>query len=308
MVSAGWVAGVTRARAMLSRRVGASGARQVAAAGNLGEALRCLTATSYRKYLQAGGTLEDAQRAVTATLLWHLRVLAGWQPREGVAAIRLLAAGFEIANVEDHLRSLSGELPPEPYRLGALATAWPRLATTAGAEELRAALTASAWGDPGGSSPAQVAIGMRIAAASRTTAAVPSAARWAAARAALLVRRELFIGARELTEPAARRASRLLGPTAIAAQTFPEFRERLPHTAQWAVRGIADVDGLWRAEAGWWARLEQDGFELLRGSRFDASCVVGAVAVLSTDAWRVRAALEVAARGGQPMEAFDALV
>ncbi|MCQ4042728.1 V-type ATPase subunit [Streptantibioticus rubrisoli] len=307
-MGAGWVAGVTRARAMVPRRVGASGARQVAAAGSIGEALRHLMATPYRKYLRAGAVPEEAQRAVTAALLWHLRVLAGWQPREGVAAIRLLAAGFEISNVEDHLRSLSGELTPEPYRLGALATAWPRLARTGGADELRAALTASAWGDPGGSAPAEVATGMRIAAASRSASAVPSAARWAAGRAALLVARELFVGARELTGPTARRASRLLGPTAMAARSFPEFRERLPHTAQWAVRDIADVDGLWRAEAHWWARLEQDGFELLRGSRFDASCVVGAVAVLSTDAWRVRAALEVAARGGQPMEAFDALV
>ncbi|MDF3293287.1 hypothetical protein [Streptomyces silvisoli] len=307
-MSAGWVAGVTRARAMLSRRVGASGARQVAAAEDLGEALRYLTATPYRKYLQAGGTLTDAQRAVMATLLWHLRVLAGWQPREGVAAVRLLAAGFEIANVEDHLRTLPGELPPEPYRLGALATAWPRLARTGGPDELRAALTASAWGDPGGSSPAQVATGMRIAAASRTAAAVPSAARWAAGRAALLVARELFVGARELTEPTARRASRLLGPTAMAARTFPEFRERLPHTARWAVRDVADADGLWRAETDWWTRIEQDGFELLRDSRFDASSVVGTVAVLSTDAWRVRAGLEMASRGGQPMEAFDALV
>ena len=307
-MGAGWVAGVTRAKAMLSRRVGASGARRVAAAGDLGEALRYLAATPYRKYLQAGAALAEAQRAVTAALLWQLRVLAGWQPREGVAAIRLMAAGFEIVNVEDQLRSLSGELPPEPYRLGALATAWPRLARASGPEELRAALTASAWGDPGGSSLAEVATGMRLAAASRTAAGLPSAARWAAGRAALIVARELFVGARRLTEPTARRASRLLGPTAMAARTFPQFRERLPHTAQWAVRDVADAGGLWRAEAHWWTRLEQDGFELLRGSRFDAPCVVGAVAALSTDAWRVRAALEGAARGGRPMEAFDALV
>jgi hypothetical protein len=36
--------------------------------------------------------------------------------------------------------------------------------------------------------------------------------------------------------------------------------------------------------------------------------VVGAVAVLSVDAWRVRAALELAARGGGSLEVLDAVV
>jgi hypothetical protein len=35
--------------------------------------------------------------------------------------------------------------------------------------------------------------------------------------------------------------------------------------------------------------------------------LVGAVALLAVDAWRVRAALEVAARGGGPTEALDAV-
>ncbi|WP_406415994.1 hypothetical protein OH809_40640 [Streptomyces sp. NBC_00873] len=66
-----------------------------------------------------------------------------------------------------------------------------------------------------------------------------------------------------------------------------------------------------------WTRVEKDGSALLRGSRLDGSALLrgsrldaapllGAVALLSTDAWRVRAALESAARGGA-LEAFDAL-
>jgi hypothetical protein len=35
--------------------------------------------------------------------------------------------------------------------------------------------------------------------------------------------------------------------------------------------------------------------------------VLGAVALLAADARRVRAALELAARGGAPLEAYDAL-
>jgi hypothetical protein len=79
-------------------------------------------------------------------------------------------------------------------------------------------------------------------------------------------------------------------------------------TARGAVAGVDEPGGLWRAEARWWARLEQDAAGLLRGSRYDVAPVVGTVAMLSADAWRVRAGLELAARGGRPGEVFDALV
>ena len=37
---------------------------------------------------------------------------------------------------------------------------------------------------------------------------------------------------------------------------------------------------------------------MTRSSRFDLTSVVGVVALLAVDAWRVRAALELADRGG----------
>ncbi|MFD1276063.1 hypothetical protein ACFQ51_43580 [Streptomyces kaempferi] len=46
---------------------------------------------------------------------------------------------------------------------------------------------------------------------------------------------------------------------------------------------------------------------MLHEGRYGPSMVVGAVAELSVDAWRMRAALESAARGGRPGEVFDAL-
>ena len=47
-MSAGWVAGSVRARALARRRIGAGQARRIAACGSLGEALAMLAATPYR--------------------------------------------------------------------------------------------------------------------------------------------------------------------------------------------------------------------------------------------------------------------
>ncbi|NUS84005.1 MAG: V-type ATPase subunit, partial [Streptomyces sp.] len=180
-MGAGWVSGVTRAKAMLSRALGAERAEEVASAPGLDAAVRHLSASPYGHDLPSEASLAEAQRAVGETLVWHLRVLAGWQPPSGVIALRLLACGFEIASTEDHLRTLTDGGPlPRPYRLGTLATAWPRLARTRSPQELRAALASSAWGDPGAATPAAVAVGMRVSAAVRTAMAVTEAARWAA--------------------------------------------------------------------------------------------------------------------------------
>lgn len=67
------------------------------------------------------------------------------------------------------------------------------------------------------------------------------------------------------------------------------------------------ADDLWRAEITWWRHVEADGVALLHRSGPGPDAPVGAAAVLATDAWRVRAALEIAARGGSPVEAFDAV-
>ncbi|MGO4426635.1 V-type ATPase subunit, partial [Streptomyces sp. MCAF7] len=135
-MGAGWVAGVTRAKAMLSRALGAERAEEVASAPGLDAAVRYLSASPYGHDLPSEASLAEAQRAVGETLVWHLRVLAGWQPASGVTALRLLVCGFEIANTEDHLRTLTDGGPlPSPYRLGTLATAWPRLARTRSPQE-----------------------------------------------------------------------------------------------------------------------------------------------------------------------------
>ncbi|MFG2549387.1 V-type ATPase subunit [Streptomyces sp. NPDC048581] len=305
-MGAGWVAGVTRARALRTRCLGAEGVSEVAASRALDDALRYLAATPYRHAVSPGTTPDEAQRAVSATLLWHLRVLAGWQPATGADVIRALAAGFEISNTEHHLRALVADprqSPAErhhapPYRLGALAMAWTRLACTRTPSELRTALAASVWGDPGGDSPAAVATGMRVSAAVRLATTVPDAARWAAARLALLFGREVFVVGRPVPEVSARRAAGLLGTRALGAGAYADFRQSLPVTARWVLDDVDEAAGLWRAEARWWDAVERDGHELLHRSGFGPQPVVGAVALLSADAWRIRGALELAARGG----------
>ncbi|SDZ18023.1 hypothetical protein SAMN05216215_105038 [Saccharopolyspora shandongensis] len=304
-MSARWSAGCVRARSLLNRRLGIGGAREVAACSSLSEALHVLAAGPYHQEVRPGQLLEDAERAVAATVLWHLRVLAGWQPHEGAELVRTLAGWFEVTNVVEQTRVGEAEALPDPYHLGALAVSWPRLANAETADELRRALAASPWGDPGGSTALSVAVGMQLAWAVRVAVRVPQAQTWAAGGAALLVARERFLGDCPLAEAAARRAAVLLGAAALDAASLSDFRDRLPGEARWSLSGVAEPGGLWRAEAAWWARVDSDARRLVRSSGFGPDPVVGCIALLGVDARRVRIALELAARGGRPLEAFD---
>lgn len=307
-MSAKWVAGNVRAEALLSRRLGAARARELAASDSLGAAQRMLAESPYRRAIAVGQRLADSEYGLGAVLLWHMRVLAGWQPRAGAAAIRLLAGGFEVANVCAQARMLSGAPPERTFEPGALSVAWSRLRNTTSLTELRRVLAQSTWGDPGGDSPSDIAVGLQLSWAHRVAVGVPAAAKWAAGGAALLVARHRLHEGRGLTDVAARRAARLLGERAPAAADLPAFVAGLPSRARWALSGIASIEDLWRAEFHWWATVDQDGQALLRGPRFDAAGPVGTVAVLAADAWRCRAALHLAAGGGTPLEVYDALV
>ncbi|MFR9799089.1 hypothetical protein ACL02U_24830 [Streptomyces sp. MS06] len=307
-MGAGWVAGVTRARAMAAGRAGPDTVRRVAAAPSLTEALRALARTPYRRGLDVHADAAAAGHAVSGALIWQLRVLAGWQPRPGSTAVRALAADFEIDNTRAHLLALTGAPQPPPHPLGALSTAWPRLARAGTAAEVRAVLATSRWGDPGTQSPAAMITAMRLSASARTAVVCPPAARWAAGDAALLAARQIFLSGRPPTGPAARHAAVLLGPHTVRATDFDTFRARLPAAARWVLDGIERPDDLWRAEARRWSCVERDGQRLLGAARQDLATVVGAVAVLRADAWRVRAALAGAAHGGRAREAFDELL
>ncbi len=312
-MTASWVAGTVRAQALSRRRVGAAGARALAGLPTLADAVAALGDTSYAHDLPARPTLEALQHGVTASMLWHLRVLAGWLPREGAETLRHLAAGFEIANVDEHLAASPAPAAVPPFALGSLETAWSRLAQTTTPEEVRDVLAASAWGDPGSSGSRAVGVAMRLAWADRVAARVPDAAAWARAAAALLVVQETRVRGRPLDETAGRRASSVLGPRFVAAldtgEDLGQLSELLGADGAWAVSDVERAEDLWRAQAAWYRRVERDGLALLRGSGFGVRTVVGAAAVLAVDAWRVRAALETADRGGAgpALEVFDAV-
>jgi hypothetical protein len=306
-MSAGWVAVSVRARAMTRRRLGHGTARNLAASPSLDAALAMLLHSPYGHDVGPGQTLAEAQHAVVDSAVWNLRVLAGWAPPDGVAMLRALLSAVEAANVEDHLQRLARIPTPPPYRLGRIDTAWTRLGATTSPDDLRRVLATSAWGDPGGVTAREVALAMRTATADRVIAAAPAAATWATASTALLIAREVVLGGRDLPPRARESAVRVLGRAAPTAHTLPELARALPASARWALADVAQPDDLWRAEARWWVRVERDGFALARRAAAGAEVLVGTVALLAADAWRVRGALELAARGGAPLEVFDAV-
>jgi hypothetical protein len=306
-MSGGWVAGSVRARAMARRCVGLEAARRLAASGSLSDALRMLADTRYGPNTRPEKSLAAAQRAIAGTLLWDLRVLAGWLPGEGVRLLRTLGAWFELANVDELLQVIAGQPADPEFRLGTLATAWPRLRRAASLGELRAALAASPWQDPGGQTTYAVRMGMRAQWVARAAALDGPPRAWAAGAAALLVAGERFAAGRAVDPAVMGGALGLLGPQAFGAATLDELAAGLPPRANWVLAGITSPAELWRAEETWLARVERDGQRLLRTSILDNGAVVGAVAVMGCDAWRVRAALEIAARGGGPPEAVDEL-
>ena len=305
-MSAGWVAGSVRARALAHRRLGAGAARHVAASGSLRDAQQALGATAYAPHLRPGQDLAGTQHSVASALLWDLRVLAGWLPHDGVRLLRVLGAWFEMANVDELLQAFGGRAAGPEFQLGALATAWPRLRQTASRTGLRAELAASPWRDPGGDTDRAVRLGMRGRYAARAAGLGDPVRDWAAAAMALLVAGELRAGGHADGAVLADAAG-LLGPAALRAGTLAELGAGLSASGRWVLDGVAAPDGLWRAETTWRRQVEQDGLRLLRTASLDSQVVLGAVAVMACDAWRIRAALEVAARGGVPIEAYDEL-
>lgn len=301
-----WVAGSVRARALASRRLGTVAARELAALRTADEAVEALARSPYGWRVRAGDTLAQAQRGVAETLLWHLRVLAGWLPAAGAELLRLFAGGFELSNVDEHMRAMAGGPASEPFRLGTLATAWTVLASTGSREETRRALAASAWGDPGGDSDRELQLGPRVRWAERVAGRVAAAQSWACGAVALLVAREAAAG-RPLPAVAAAGAGRLLGSAATSAGSLAELRSRLRPSASWIFSEVPAPDNLWRSEALWWKRLRTDGQRLLSRSGFGEDAVVGMVALLAADAALARAALEIAASGGEGGEVLDAL-
>jgi len=279
-MSAGWVAVGVRAKGLSRRRIGREQARAVATSSSLPDAVSALAGTPYGVAMRDATNLAECQRAVDATLLWHLRILAGWCPPLGSAMVRTLAAGFEVRNVVDHLLRLRGRPVPAPFVLGSLATAWTSVATARTPSEVRQALSRSAWGDPLSEDPAGVLLALNFAWAARVYDQVPDAARWAKGAAGFLLDRARRAGGVALLPASARRQSgHVLGP-------------------RWDSPEPSDI-AVGKRELDWWRELEADSSALAARPPQGAAIVVGVTGLLAADARITRAALAVAAAGGR---------
>ncbi|MCU7729424.1 hypothetical protein ODJ79_37395 [Actinoplanes sp. KI2] len=300
------VAGTIRARALARRRVGVATARRLAGIADFRAAVSELACTPYGREVRPGQSPAQAEHAVGRCLVWHLRVLAGWQSRHTAEMLRVLAGGYELDNLDERRQQLAGR-PAEPlFRLGALASAGARLEAAATRPALRASLAASVWGDPGADSEWALSVVPRLSWLHRVALRVPAAADWAAGAALLLLARHRVLEDRPVDRVAAAHLLPLTGAACLPARTLTELAESADRRAGWVLTGVRVPGDLWRAEVRWWLRLDRDGVALLHGARFTGDAAVGCAAVLAVDAWRVRAALESAARGGNLTEVFDA--
>ena len=250
------------------------------------------------------GVPADRRRELEAEVGPVLALLAGTQAEcERIIAQARRDAGRLTAETGAEAAAIAADAA----RPGALATAWPRLAQAASTGELRAALAASAWQDPGQPTPRAIRLGMRARWAARIAELGEPARTWAAGAAALLVAGERFASGRPAEPAVMDGALRLLGPAAAWAATPGELAGSVPVRARWVLTGITTPAELWRAETALMAGMERDGLRLLRAPGLESGTVLGAVAVMACHAWRIRAALELAARGGTPAEAYDEL-
>jgi hypothetical protein len=296
-MSAGWVAAGVRARLLCGHRLGEEGAREIAAARSVRDAVARLARSEYGRRRPLEGGLAAAERDVSETVLLRLRLLAAWVPPGEVELLRVLAAWFELANVEDRLAYVAGGEPPHPFQLGSLGAVWSRASAAQSAEELRHQLAASAWGDPGSVEPAVVHRYLRLAWARRLLDAAPETTDWVAGALALLVARELVLDGHPPELPERVRPLLLvLGAGWEHARTLPQLAVALPLRAAWPLEGLQEGEELWRGEVRWWLRVEREAEEMMHAGRADRSVVVGAAALLAADARRVLAALEAVAR------------
>lgn len=306
-MSVGWVAVAIRGRALLRRLVGPQGAGTIAAMQSWPDARRALATSFYGVDLPAGSDRREAARHAANATTWQLRVLAGWLPPGQSVLARLFGAPMEIANIERRLAQLAGGDPDPPIRLGSLAVVWPRVAAATSPDQVRAALAASVWGDPGGVDLPTVALGLRVAWARRLAHRAPETAAWAQGAVAVLVAREQFAFGRPVGEPTDRVVDGLLGRGWRGASSVPALVERLPKTASWPLVDVDDPGDLWRAEVVVARRVAVDADRHVASPGYDRTAIAGLMALLLVDLRRVLAAIEVAGRAPAPEEVFDAV-
>lgn len=296
-VGADWVAVSVRARGMAQQRIGAGAALRIAASESLDAARAMLTTTIYGPRVATASTLAQSQHQVSATLLWQLRVLAGWVPAGGGALARTLAAAFERANITGLAQRLTSSAPPElSFDLGTLGTAPAKLLTATTMTELENNLRHSAWGDPGHPTDVGALVDtLTISWLRRLASTAPAARGWAQYVCALVCGRTILVDQREPGERLAHLARPFIGTQWSTATDLTAFAAALPRSTRSILDGVSEPRELWRAEARFGTIVESDSLHLLRASLPGPDTMLGAISVLAVDAWRLRAALASAA-------------
>jgi hypothetical protein len=285
-MSAGWIAGDVRARGLAAAEA-IDVASSVAETPGLETAVAVLGQTRWIRDTDSATSVEAAQRAVFETLIWQLRVLAGWFPSEGVEVVRSCVAWFEIRNIEDRLAYFAGASAATAYELGRLGLITKSLGGTSNAEDIRRLMGASAWGNPGGDDAYAIRMWLRHRWHRRARDASPELRIWADAAAWLFGLRERSAG----------RTS-----AALMASTPPS----LPWAWRWVTATTWSAGDLWRAEERWWEQVRQEGLQLLHEPVGGRGPALGAVTTLAASARRIATALQVAAGiDGGELDATD---
>ena len=307
-MTASWVAASIRARSMAQLRLGADRCRQLTTAPNLPTVLEKIADSGYAQRLGGVTGLMAAQRATRETLLWQLRVLAGWLPPGGTGLIRAIAAIYE----RDNIVALAGRLAGGPelsaaYELGGLATAWPRLREQPSLQALTEALQRSAWGVPGPIDTVTLRDVLSLAWLRRLSAASPAASGWARSASTLVAARMVLVDHTAPTSRVLELVRPWLGREWANAHDLDRFRASLPRLSRAVLDGVDDPRDLWRVEARVRADVETDGIRLIHSALPGPDVVLGAIAVLGVDGWRLRAALAAAEAGTGSSEALNAV-
>ena len=304
-MSSGWVAASVRVRGLVEGRAGAGACREAAGAHGVPAAVSVLAASAYGERLTAVDDLLAAQRAVAETVLWQVRVLAGWLPPAGTRLAVVAAALFERQNVVARYRELTEGVPAgEPFTLGSLATAWPAVSVATTPTDLLAALRRSPWGDLGEAGAVRpLADAMTLSLSRRLALAVPVARGWCEAACALVAARRLLVDGIAPDETFVRLSRPLIGDRWTSTGNPAELASALPAAARSVLAAAGSAEDLWRAEIALAGTIADEGARLLRRREPSAEVVAGGLAVVLVDAWRARAAL-AAAEAGRP-EVFD---
>ncbi|WP_152659487.1 V-type ATPase subunit [Demequina salsinemoris] len=304
-MSAGWVAASVRVRALAAGRAGEEGAERLASVRTWREAEDLLARWSYGTRAAEASSPEALQRAARETLLWQLRVLAGWAPAAGTGILRAAAARFERDNILGHVRELEGGSAADPYDLGAMETSWSLLRRAESPDRLRDLLARTAWGEVPEDEADQLADLLTVSWLTRYAQVAPAARTWCARDCALTIARLRFAQGRHPGPAVRQRVGPLLGHAWEQATDLRSFAAALPAGARSAFGDLASPAELWRAEARTYAAMDSEATAMLRQGTPGPDVVVAGIALLAADAWRVQAAIASIGQGRAAREVLD---